>query len=236
MSTAATELLYFYDQTLTTSKARVKQINLAHGGLAVILDQTVFYVQGGGQPGDRGTISSQDSAFSVQKTFRDADGSVVHLGQFTKGEPFPVESEVHLEVDKVVRQEHTRLHSAGHLIHLAVWNTGLQWDPCKSCHFPGACCVEYNIENSKAHDDVQALQVQIQQEFDRLVQADLAVMITIEGDAANGRYGLPLRQISFAGKAQRSCGGTHVPSTLHLHGITITKLKIKNGICKVNYQ
>ena len=235
MSPIGTKLLYFFDQTLTSAKARVLQINAEESGLAVVLDQTVFYVQGGGQPGDRGTISTQDSTFSVSKTIRDANGNALHLGQFTKGE-LSVGCEVHLDIDQPLRQEHSRLHSAGHLIDLAVDKIGLKWGPGKGCHFPGSCCVEYKTHNDEDHD-LKALQVKLQQEYERLVQADLPVIITIEEDGTSGGlHGLPLRQVAFAGGKKCPCGGTHVPSSSHLHGITITKLKFKNGMCKVNYQ
>jgi alanyl-tRNA synthetase len=98
-----------------------KQIAEAHAGeeLAVILNQTPFYGESGGQMGDTGTISGDGFSFTVTDTQKKADGLFVHFGKVTQG---MLKLRVAAEL-KVAHQRRTRLrsnHSATHLIHEAL--------------------------------------------------------------------------------------------------------------------
>lgn len=205
------------------------------GDLGVVLDQTVFYAQGGGQPGDRGTIKLNDNCtFQVTKTIKN-EGRVLHLGSFVEGASFEAGAQVQLSVNKEFRELVSFLHSAGHLIDMAVRRVGLDWTPVKGSHFPDACFVEYNSKSASANSFIDAdLAPKIQAEYDSLVQQDLPVKVTI--DYSQQHQGLPLRQVSFAGMSTSPCGGTHVHSTCKLGNIKITKIKSKNGISKVSYE
>jgi Ser-tRNA(Ala) deacylase AlaX len=68
-----TELLYLEDAYMRTCQAKVIDVDV--DGWRVVLDQTVFYVQGGGQPADHGTLSGPNGDITVTGVKRD-DGTV----------------------------------------------------------------------------------------------------------------------------------------------------------------
>ena len=83
----------------------------------VILDRTVFYSEGGGQPGDTGTITTADgSSVRVVGTYKDRDGrGILHV--LAEGEnPLTAGTEVTAEIDWDRRYKHMRMHSCLHLL------------------------------------------------------------------------------------------------------------------------
>lgn len=65
---------------------------------ALILDQTIFYPQGGGQPYDIGTITDKSGEFAVDEV-RFKDGIVYHFGSFTSS-TLQKGQQVQLAIDK----------------------------------------------------------------------------------------------------------------------------------------
>ena len=96
---------------------------------ALVLDATLFYPQGGGQPADAGTIRAGAAAFAVADV-RMRDGRVLHYGAFVAdGDAAALQpgARVTLEVDAARRRLHARIHSAGHLLDVCMERAG--WGP-----------------------------------------------------------------------------------------------------------
>ena len=112
-----THLLYLDDTYLFKSTATVLEIKtLEDGRTAVILNQTIFYPQGGGQPCDTGIISTGVKHVFIATDVRlDASGIVNHIGRFEHA-IFTPGQQVGLEIDQAQRILHAKLHSAGHLL------------------------------------------------------------------------------------------------------------------------
>lgn len=106
-----TDALYLSDSTLTSATAQVVEVSDHY----LILDQTIFYPQGGGQPSDKGTISSDIATLNV-KSVEYNGGNIKHVGTF-KG-TFNVGQKVELAIDTPLRHKHTQWHTAGHLVDL----------------------------------------------------------------------------------------------------------------------
>jgi len=105
-----TERLYLSDPYLRRFHARVVRTLWRDGKLAIVLDRSAFYPEGGGQPGDRGTL---DGA-SVVDT-QEQDGDVLHLVDATGWNAEEVEG----VIDWNRRFDHMQQHHGQHLLSAA---------------------------------------------------------------------------------------------------------------------
>ncbi len=86
---------------------------------AVVLNQTPFYAESGGQVGDTGLMTGEGVRFRVSDTQKKADGLFVHIGTVEQGTLVPG-SVLKLEVDHARRTAIRANHSATHLLHEAL--------------------------------------------------------------------------------------------------------------------
>src|SRR3712207_5880517 len=94
--------------------------SIEEGGQAeIILDTTTFYANGGGQVGDKGQILSDTGVFDVVDTIKGANGSIKHIGRVESGS-FRLGDMVNTSVNKQLRMDAARNHSATHLLHKAL--------------------------------------------------------------------------------------------------------------------
>src|SRR3989344_7045283 len=77
-----TKLLYLQDSYLKQATAKVAAVDTKDNQTGLILDQTIFYPQGGGQPADHGTITGPSGQLQVNHTSYN-NGSTLHLGTLT---------------------------------------------------------------------------------------------------------------------------------------------------------
>jgi alanyl-tRNA synthetase len=99
----------YYDHTgPEPAAARIREIRKEADKLAVILDRTIFYPEGGGQPGDRGTINGVP-LLDVQER----DGEIFHLAA---GDAPLAEGPAELRLDSRRRRDFTAAHTAQHLL------------------------------------------------------------------------------------------------------------------------
>ncbi|MCI5075418.1 alanine--tRNA ligase [Oricola sp.] len=87
--------------------------------VAIIVNQTPFYAESGGQQGDRGVMKGEGVAVTVTDTHKKADGLFVHYGTVTEG-TLKTGTAVELEIDHERRAKLRSNHSATHLIHEAL--------------------------------------------------------------------------------------------------------------------
>ena len=106
-----TEKLYYEDQQRTEFEAVVLDVFEREEGYDVVLDQTMFYPEGGGQPADKGTMTSDELTAEVSDT-QIRDGVVLHRtdrdpgkGEFVRG-----------QVDVTRRRRLMRHHTATHVV------------------------------------------------------------------------------------------------------------------------
>jgi alanyl-tRNA synthetase len=84
----------------------------------IVLDETPFYGESGGQVGDTGVLSTSGGSFNVTDTQKQGN-SVLHIGEVTEGS-FSKGDEVDAAIDFSARQAISRNHSATHLMHAAL--------------------------------------------------------------------------------------------------------------------
>lgn len=209
-------------------KANVTHVKKENGITTIILDQTVFYPQGGGQPYDTGVISTDNGIFTVSEVRYD-DGVVNHIGTFEVGE-FIVGETVTCEVDANKRKIHTRLHSAGHLLDIAIKELNLTWKPGKGYHFPQGPYVEYsgNIRNDELQTVIQSIETKCKEIILRNIET------RIEFSETKTQDGKSLRTVYY-GDIGIPCGGTHVANLTEIGELKIRKIKQDKGTIKVSY-
>lgn len=235
-----TKLLYLEDMQALTCDAVVESVEQAEQRTILYLDQTVFYPQGGGQPYDTGTITNEAGTFRVEEV-RFVDGRVQHIGQFDSG-AFEPKQTATCHVDPGRRLLNAKLHSAGHVVDMAVGSLELPWIPGKGYHFPNGPYVEYAVQGDV---DTETVRQQLGEAMAKLVAADLPVttrfmdkneMHTICRHVPDYLpEGKPTRVVLFGDSFGVACGGTHVKSLGELGSVTVRKLKVKNGQLRVSY-
>ncbi|OJJ04934.1 hypothetical protein ASPVEDRAFT_822685 [Aspergillus versicolor CBS 583.65] len=272
-----TEALYLDDASLHTSNTQITSYRPLSGlsddekllakkipleeTFAIITKQTVFYPQGGGQASDIGKITPENSEnqdsdgsflFEVLLVRKTSDGSILHFGRFSPPSTsvpsgIAIDQPVSIQIDRVKRNYHSRLHTAGHIIGLAMrLLQPILGDrrKVKANHFPGEACMEFEGLLYNEHKPV------IQAKVDELVREQLPVRISWwdddeverrkdELDMVEGREvgGMGRVRIAEIGDVDANpCGGTHVESTGLTGEITIRKISRQKGISKVSYE
>ena len=107
------EILCYSDSYLKECKSKVIEVN-DHG---VVLDQTVFYPGGGGQPSDNGKLILENNEYLV-KGLKRIDGQIIHLIEGAKPE---INSELNAIIDWDKRYKLMRTHTALHILCGVIW-------------------------------------------------------------------------------------------------------------------
>lgn len=238
-----TTLLYLKQPFLYKTTTSVKQVfaDEETGKFVVVLEQTVFYPQGGGQPYDIGTISSSDKKFLVQEV-RFVEGEVRHIG-FVECGVFKEGDIVLAHIDEERRVLLSRIHSAGHLIDKAVLELALPWVPGKGYHYPAGPYVEYGGALDTYHKE------RIMKDIELLCNAYIQkggktdiVFMTREEMTEKCHYtpdfpsekGEKARIVIHDGYMM-PCGGTPVEHLRDIKGMVIRKITQEGNKVRVSY-
>ncbi|XP_002964659.2 uncharacterized protein LOC9654974 [Selaginella moellendorffii] len=241
-----TKLSYFDNMRQLQATAKVLSITKDSERVAIVSDRTILYPQGGGQPADRGSISSLngDTTFQVQDT-RMKNGVVYHYGVFEPSDStFEAGQEVTLRVESQRRELHSRLHTAGHLIDVCMKLVGRTLEPAKGNHSPEGAFVEYI--GAIPSGEIESTRVALQKEIDRLIASGASVNASVLSyDEAAGLCGGSLpdyiskdsspRIVRIGDHTGCPCGGTHVDDVSSLTGLKVTQIRVKKGVTKVSY-
>ncbi len=237
----ATKLLYIEDFNLLESLANVLDVLSEDGKTIVVLDQTIFYPQGGGQPYDKGFMESVLGKFIVEEV-RFVDGIVRHVGNFERG-TFQKGKEVKCVVDEARRKLDSRLHSAGHVVDMAVTELKLDWVPGKGYHFLDGPYVEYagSIEETDKEKIARGIEALCNKFIGEARETKLLFMPKEEIKSVCHFVPdyIPERKpalVVMYGDFGVPCGGTHVNNLAEIKWMTIRKIKIKKGNIQVCYE
>jgi Ser-tRNA(Ala) deacylase AlaX len=236
-----TKLLYLEDMQQLSCTAYVEAIEEKDGKTIVYLDQTVFYPQGGGQPYDTGTISSPDTTFTVEEV-RFIEGRVLHIGHFN-GHPFMQGEDVVCAVDKDRRELHTRIHSGGHVLDMAVNELGYNWTPGKGYHFPQGAYVEYS--GDLGDESKEALTEKLNQKIAEILSRGITTEIRFVDKEEMAKLCRHVPEYLPKDKPSRvvlygdfgvPCGGTHVAALKDIGRETVRKIKTQAGTIRISYE
>lgn len=234
----STDLLYLSDSYQKRATAKVLEIGELQNQTFVILDQTIFYAQGGGQPADHGTITGPQGQLEVSHVSYNG-GQIQHKGKLS-GE-LHVGDTVELAIDWPLRYTHMQLHTAGHVLDQAVKNVIPGIIGLDGNHgINGKNYVEFDQEITADHLPA------IQQELDAVQMAALPISteMTTKEELEERRVRLPfdlptnkpLRIVQIGEYEPMPDGGTQLKSTAECWPITATQIVVKDGHFRVLYQ
>ncbi len=201
-----TRLLYYKDQYKKEFSAEVVRVDKEKEGWSIVLDQTCFYPEGGGQPADRGQIDGID-VYDVRKK----DGIVYH---FTASKPERDSGSVSCSIDWQHRFDYMQQHTGQHIISGVLHEEGI-----------GTVSVHQGEQYTSIETDQPAIS---DEDLDRIEEE---VNLVISKNAAVRDYQVTdkeipslhlrrppkvtgsIRIVELEGYDRAACGGVHTAAT-----------------------
>ena len=213
-----------------------------NGEAEVILDETPFYAEGGGQIGDRGRIRESGGGsdlFTVEDTQRPSGGLIVHRGRLHGR--LTIGDTVTAVVDAERRARTMRNHTGTHLLHRALRNVvGEQARQAGSRVAPEDLRFDFPFDRPLTDEEKRAIETEVR----RIVRDDREVTVqylpmaeAIEAGADaffDEKYGETVRTVRVAGFSYELCGGTHCRASGQIGNFVITgERSIGSGVRRI---
>jgi misacylated tRNA(Ala) deacylase len=232
----------YRDAYARETEARVLEVATADGPSLVVLDTTLFYPGGGGQPADRGAIlRASDGRSWVVRAARRVGGEIVHeLEPPGDGELPAAGDRVRVDLDWARRYALMRTHTALHALCGVVWRdyaaqvTGGNMEP-------GAGRMDFEFETMSG-DLVGEIEAKVNTELRAARDVRVNVLPRAEAfaipDLIRTKVNLlpegieEVRTIEIVGLDLQADGGTHVANTREVGGIRVTGYESKGRINK----
>ncbi len=188
--------------------------------VVIVLDQTPFYGEAGGQIGDRGWITSMHGKVEIRNTRHPLPELTAHHGHVLEGE-LSVDEQVEAGVDEERRLDIARNHTATHLLHHALRRVlGDHARQAGSLVAPDRLRFDFTHLQPVSERELR----QVEREVNAAVRADMPVQARVtsfdEARSAGAtalfgeKYGDRVRMISVGDAYSRElCGGTHLDRT-----------------------
>ncbi|HSN17191.1 MAG TPA: DHHA1 domain-containing protein, partial [Gammaproteobacteria bacterium] len=203
---------------LFRGKDAVQALKAGEQGM-VVLDQTPFYAESGGQVGDQGLLKSGNGAFKVADTQKRGGGAFAHMGQVTHGE-IKVGETVDAQVDEALRAATVLNHSATHLLHAALRKVlGTHVTQKGSLVAPDRLRFDFSHYQAVTPEELAKIEDLVNAEVRRNEAADVRETSYDEAIKAGAmalfgeKYGNVVRVMKFGDFSTELCGGTHVHRT-----------------------
>ncbi len=223
-----TTQIYLDDSYQTEMDAKILEIQPeADGKWRIILDQTVFYPMGGGQPTDQGKLSSDSWSGDVYQVMM-KDGEIWH---YVNAQNSPTAGDtVHGTIDWDRRYKNMRVHTGGHIVDFAMYLLGYspkQLSPLKADHGKKA----YIVYQGTVRDEIKQ---KLEEKANELVEKDLKFswdfqpLEALQKEAIYLQPNLPtnkpLRTFRLEGVGAVADGGTQLHSTKEAGKILIDEI------------
>ena len=219
-----TEALFREDSYLRECQATV----IAAGPEGIILDQTVFYPMGGGQPGDIGAITWESGSVAVSDTRYGDAGAIRHLTEADAILP-AAGTVVTASLDWDRRYLHMRMHTALHLLG-SVLQYGVTGGNISAAKSRLDFDMEDTVDKEQVTADIQALVAAdhpltcrwiSDEELD--AQPELVRTMSVKPPKGAGK----VRLLEIEGVDLQPCGGTHLKSTGEVGQVRVGKVEKK---------
>ncbi len=186
--------------------------------LELVVTQTPFYAESGGQTGDVGVIAAADFEMQVTDTVKDPAGLIIHKGRASG--TAAVDDVVSLTVNAEVRAATARNHTATHLLHAALRDVlGDHVKQSGSLVAPDRLRFDFTHFSRVSPEDIARIEEIVNQGIRKNLPVDVAEMAAEEALQSGAtalfeeKYGDRVRVISLSGISRELCGGTHTGMT-----------------------
>jgi len=221
--------LYFQDCYLKEWDATVKEVSK---GKYVVLDQTAFYPNAGGQPYDMGTMTTEDGQ----------EYKVVYVGKFSGEISHEVEKEglelgvkVHCKIDWDRRHVFMKYHTASHVLDKVIF------DDCGANITGNQIALDKTRIDFPLEDFTEEKVKEFERKANEIIQKNIPIELELlPREQAEKKYpdlfrlakGFPenikeIRTVTLQGLDTQACGGAHVKNTSEIGKIEIFKKENK---------
>ena len=216
--------------------------------VAIILNQTPFYGESGGQMGDSGTLETTEATVRIDDVKKKGDELFVHLGEVTDG-TLKLGEGAALEVDHTRRTKLRGNHSATHLLHEALRQTlGDHVSQKGSLVAPDRLRFDFSHQKPLADEEITAVGdlanayvLQNSPVTTTLMAVDDAIELGAQAQFGE-KYGDEVRVVAMGDTADSAnrpwslelCGGTHVKNTGNIGLVTVVSdAAIASGVRRI---
>ncbi|MFV5698472.1 alanine--tRNA ligase [Flavobacterium sp. ZT3R17] len=211
-----------YDQSERDVKiTRIRKIDSKKDGVLyqIVLDNTPFYPEGGGQVGDKGTLVSANETIEIIDTKKE-NNLILH---FAKKLPENVNASFTAKVNQDLRSLSSRNHSATHLMHQALRSIlGTHVEQKGSLVNPNYLRFDFSHFAKMTETELQQVEdfvnARIQEQLPLIERRNIPIQQALEEGAMalfGEKYGDNVRAIKF-GESMELCGGIHVKNTAEI--------------------
>ena len=239
-----------YDQTENEVKiTRIRKVDSKKDGILyqIVLDNTPFYPEGGGQVGDKGSLEIVpnpskggvlgEGVIEIVDTKKE-NNLIIH---FAKNLPEDLEGSFIAKVNTDLRTATSKNHTATHLMHLALRNIlGTHVEQKGSLVNPNYLRFDFSHFSKVSDEELQQVEASVNAQIEAQLQLQEHRNIPIKEALAKGamalfgeKYGDTVRLIEF-GESKELCGGIHVKNTSEIwHFKIISEGAVAAGIRRI---
>ncbi|MEO6176651.1 MAG: alanine--tRNA ligase [Flavobacterium circumlabens] len=229
-----------YDQLDNDVKiTRIRKVDSKKDGILyqIVLDNTPFYPEGGGQVGDKGTLVSANETIEIIDTKKE-NNLILH---FAKQLPENIEAGFTAKVNTDLRGSTSKNHSATHLMHLALRNLlGTHVEQKGSLVNPNYLRFDFSHFSKVSDEELRQVEASVNAQIEAQLQLVEHRNIPIKEALDKGamalfgeKYGDNVRMIEF-GDSKELCGGIHVKNTAEIwHFKIISEGAVAAGIRRI---
>ncbi|MBR5236687.1 MAG: alanine--tRNA ligase [Clostridia bacterium] len=199
----------------------------------VVLDQTPFYGEGGGQVGDIGYLTDALCRVEVLDTKKTADGKYYHIVKVCEGE-LQKGAQVEAAVDADFRGAVSRNHSVTHLLQKALRNRfGAEVGQAGSLVEKDRMRFDFTLTQSITAEDLKAVELEVNQAILKAMPVRWENMPIADAKALGAmamfgdKYGDVVRVVTMGDYSLELCGGCHVTNTAQ---IGLFKILSESGV------
>lgn len=217
----------------------VNRVN-AKDQVEIILAQTPFYAESGGQVADKGVIQGPHGTFAVADVQKLADGKIIHRGTVSDGF-IDLEEEISASIDKMIRRRIMTHHSVTHLLHKALKNVlGTHVNQAGSQVDAHRLRFDFTHFSAITTQELQDIQAEINKMIFSALEIETNEMDLEKAKALGAtalfgeKYGAKVRVVTMSDYSMELCGGTHLRNTAEAGMcIILSESSIGSGIRRI---